>query len=688
MDAQGQFRSSFGMFADITERKAIEEKLRASEGRYRALFEESRDAIFVADAATGAIREVNKAAEALMARSRAELIGLHQTALHPPGEEEKYATKFLRHARGESSFIVADIYAGNGQRVPVEISTALIQLPDGTAALQGFFRDITERQRAEAALRASEAKCRSYVEHAPLGLFVADRTGRFVEVNRAAAELVDYETAALLDLSIPDIVAAEDRDAGLRHFATVVDEGFADDHLRFKTRNGRIIWMSVRAVRLTDERFMAFCQDITEGKQAEEEVRRLNADLERRVVERTAELAAARDAAEAANRAKSTFLANMSHEIRTPMNVILGFAHLLQRDRPTPAQQNKLGKMMDAAHHLMAILNDILDLSKIEAGKLILEQVDFDLEDVVRRVPELVADKARAKGLDLRVELDSALAGVRAVRGDPIRLTQLLLNYLSNSVKFTERGSITLCGRVLEDRPAEVRVRFEVRDTGIGIAPDVLPHLFEAFEQADSSTTRQYGGTGLGLIINRRLARLMGGEVGVESQAGVGSAFWCAVCLNKRSDAIQAKPAPVVAGQSLGRRYPGARLLLAEDNPINQEVMLILLREEGFAVDVADDGAQAVEKTRRAAYDLILMDVQMPVLGGLDATRAIRQLPGYERTPILAMTANAFDEDRQACLAAGMSDHVGKPADPDALFAALLKWLPDRSDPACSTPRP
>jgi PAS domain S-box-containing protein len=191
MDAQGQFRSSFGMFADITERKAIEEKLRASEGRYRALFEESRDAIFVADAATGAIREVNKAAEALMARSRAELIGLHQTALHPPGEEEKYATKFLRHARGESSFIVADIYAGNGQRVPVEISTALIQLPDGTAALQGFFRDITERQRAEAALRASEAKCRSYVEHAPLGLFVADRTGRFVEVNRAAAELVE-----------------------------------------------------------------------------------------------------------------------------------------------------------------------------------------------------------------------------------------------------------------------------------------------------------------------------------------------------------------------------------------------------------------------------------------------------------------------------------------------------------------
>ena len=227
-----------------------------------------------------------------------------------------------------------------------------------------------------------------------------------------------------------------------------------------------------------------------------------------------------------------------------------------------------------------------------------------------------------------------------------------------------------------------------MRDTGSGIAPDVLPRLFEAFEQADSSTTRQYGGTGLGLIINRRLARLLGGEVGVESQAGVGSAVWCTVCLNKRNDTLQPKPAPVVDGPALGRRYPGARLLLAEDNPINQEVMLILLREEGFAVDGADDGAQAVEKTRRAAYDLILMDVQMPVLGGLDATRAIRQLPGYERTPILAMTANAFDEDRQACLAAGMSDHVGKPVDPDALFAALLKWLPDRSDPACSTPRP
>lgn len=269
-------RTVIGLFSiarDITERKKIEEQLRASEGRYRTLFEESRDAILVADADTGLIREVNKAAETLLVRSRAELIDLHQSKLHPPGDAEKYATEFQRHARGEIAHITAEIYTGDGRCVPVEISTGLLRLPDGTLMLQGFFRDITVRQRTELALRASEAKFRSYVEYAPFGILVADRTGHFVEANHAAAELFEYETAALLDLSIPDILAPEDQTAGSSHFAQVIEEGFADSRLRFRTRSGRTIWVLVRAVRLQEDRFMGFCHDITRRVEAEQALR-------------------------------------------------------------------------------------------------------------------------------------------------------------------------------------------------------------------------------------------------------------------------------------------------------------------------------------------------------------------------------------------------------------------------------
>ncbi len=394
------------------------------------------------------------------------------------------------------------------------------------------------------------------------------------------------------------------------------------------------------------------------------------------------ELVRLRDEAVAANVAKSTFLANMSHELRTPLNGIMGMINFAQQRMTDAIGQEHLEKAKYAADHLLAVINDILDISKIEANKLVLEATDFRLATVLESINSMIGYKARAKGLEFVADVPAELLE-RALVGDPLRLGQVLMNLTGNAVKFTERGEVRIWIRARETTPTHMALRFEVRDSGIGVPEEAQQQLFSSFQQADVSTTRKFGGTGLGLAICKRLVLLMGGEIGMFSEVGVGSTFWFEIKFSKGLGDLGAEKRSAVedAEQALIREFSGSRILVAEDDAINQEVARCLLEDAGLLVDLAEDGRQAVEFARRQDYALILMDMQMPYSNGVEATIAIRNGNGRNRaTPILAMTANAFAEDRSVCIEAGMNDHVAKPVMPELLYTTLLKWL--RASPA------
>ena len=544
---------------------------------------------------------------------------------------------------------------------------------------------LIQRRRGLLALRESEARFLATFEQAAVGIAMVAPDGRWLRVNRRLCEIVGYSGEELLAKTFQDITHPEDLEHDLGYVRQMLDrriDNYAIEKRYFR-KDGSIVWIEL-TVSLTwrqdgqPDYFISVIEDITEKKRLNADLEGYQRHLEELVQQRTAELERARAAAETANKAKSAFLANMSHEIRTPMNAILGLTYLLRREA-APAQQDKLAKIAGATEHLLGLVNDILDLSKIEADRLALETTDFALSALLDHVRSIVADQARAKGLALEVEQDGV---PQWLRGDPTRLRQALLNFASNAVKFTERGTVTLRVRLLEIDGEAYRLHFEVQDTGIGIAPEDLSRLFDAFEQLDASTTRTHGGTGLGLAITRRLAQLMGGSAGADSVLGEGSRFWFTAWVGRGQGRMPAAPLRNARAleETLRLLHAGARILLAEDNAINRQVAVELLAGVGLNAETAANGREALEKTGRGDYDLILMDVQMPVMDGLEATRLLRARPGWAHVPIVAMTANAFAEDRARCLQAGMDDFVAKPVEPESLFSTLLKWLPRRAE--------
>jgi two-component system, sensor histidine kinase and response regulator len=808
--------------------------LRESEEKYRTILESIEDGYFELDIA-GSFTFFNDSLCRILGYPKDALMGMnYQTYMDQETTKNVYEVFNRVYTTGvpESGFDWT-VTRKNGAKINLESSVSRMADAEGQPiGFRGIARDISERYRAAETLRENEEKYRALFEESRDAIFICDPVGKMLDANQAMLDLFGYTRSEMMAMNVWDtnmnredlarFVASADGEGSVRDFETTVR----------KKSGEQMICLVTATSRRTDDGdilvYQGIARDITEQRQAEADLQKYQEHLKELVEERTAELAEAtleahqaREAADEANEAKSSFLANMSHELRTPMNAVLGMTHLALQTEVSPKQEDYLSKIQSSAHSLLGIINDILDFSKIEAGKLDMEAVDFSLDDVLENMTNLIMVKAQEKK-DLEVLFDIDPDAPRRLVGDPLRLGQVLINLANNAVKFTESGEIVVSAHLLNQDEDRVTLEFRVKDTGVGLTREQIGRLFQAFTQADTSTTRKFGGTGLGLTISKRLVNMMQGEIRVESEPGEGSTFIFTTVFGLRRgkhesrfipspdlrsmkvlvvddnatsrdilegilasfsfkptlaasgeeglmelagadaddpyelvimdyrmpgmngieagrrikqntqlgripavvmvtnygservmqqadeagldgfllkpvnpsvlfDAIMhafgketPRPSRVVEDNASGMgalsRIRGARVLLVEDNEINQQVAGEILEAAGLSVSLANNGQEAVDAVKKGDFDAVLMDVQMPVMDGYTATRKIRNWENQIRNPqsaipIIAMTAHALAGDREKSLDAGMDDHVSKPIDPELLFETLLKWV-------------
>jgi PAS domain S-box-containing protein len=652
---------------DITRQRRIEEALRESEERYRDLFDNASDMIHIVTT-DGMIAYTNAAWRRTLGYSEEEAAGLPLLAVIHPDDHERTKAHRARVLNGESvARVDVRFLTKAGETVVVEGSLGCRFVQGVPVSTRGIFRNITERKRIEKALLESEAQFRSAFDFAPIGMALVSLDGRWLQVNQALCDIVGYSEQEMMVTDFQSMTHPDDLDIdlGYAHQLIAGDIRSYQMEKRYFHKDGRIVWVLLSASVVRDPRTdearyaVSQIQDITERKRVE------------------FELAHARDAALQSEKRKSEFLANVSHEIRTPMNGIIGMTDLLLDTGQTPRQREYAGMIRTSAESLLTIINDILDFSKIEAGRMALENIDVDLRSIIEMTTAFLHHRARARGIELYAMIDADVPD--DLRSDPVRVRQVLTNLVDNAIKFTEQGQVLVSVGMVSENSSQAVIRFEVVDTGVGIDPETIGQLFQPFIQGDNSTTRRHGGTGLGLVISRKLVEMMGGEMGVESRPGSGSTFWFTVPFERgrRIVAQEAYASSVELTRSIGdvERALPISILIAEDNVINQKVTLGQLAKLGYEADIVSNGIEAVRAVQGKQYDLILMDCQMPEMDGYQATEEIRRIQnGTLRTTIIALTANAMQGARDRCLEAGMDGYITKPVKFEELCRLLKDW--------------
>ena len=665
--ANPHIRGLVAISRDISWRKRLEEALRGNEEFYRSLVEDQTE-IIQRYRADGTITFVNDVYCRYFQTTREAVVGTSWYSRALPDQLRAFREQLQTMTPHNTVMTIESLIpAGNGELRWMQFNNRGFFDESGRLVeIMAVGRDITDRKLAEEARRQSEEKYRSIVEMSQEWIWELDLSGKHTYTSARCTDILGYETDEFLQKDISQFLHEEDRmtvEAELPRLIAA-KRGWRGWILRWRHKDGTYRFLESNADPILDRAggltgYRGADRDITDRKRAEDELKQ------------------AKEAAEAANRAKSEFLANMSHEIRTPLNAIIGLGHLTQQTELTTMQRDYLDKIESAGHTLLNLINDILDLSKIEAGMLTLEQIEFSLPELLERVAGMIAVPCRVKGLNFLFSRQPEVP--EWLVGDPYRLQQVLQNLLGNAVKFTERGEVAL-GIALageEGEGGQVVLSFTVRDTGIGLSADRTELLFQPFIQADSSITRRYGGTGLGLNICRRLVSLMGGDISAEGLPRGGSAFTFTARFGTVAGAEASPPSmkkenrrvlPVAEGLA------GLRVLLVEDQPLNQQVAREILTTAGVVVEIAADGGEAVRLAAERRYDLILMDLQMPVMDGYTATREIRQKWNAADLPIIAMTAHAMENEREKCLESGMNDYLAKPIDVRKLYQAIQAW--------------